>query len=108
VGWYERRWVVEDYHQCLKTGCRLEECQVQTAARLLRLLGLLSELSVRLLQLRDLARRDPERSAREVLNADVLAIALILSHLTNENLFETVSQISSWMIDHYRGHYVGH
>lgn len=20
VGWYECRWVVEDYHQCLKTG----------------------------------------------------------------------------------------
>ena len=33
VGWYEHRWVVEDYHQCLKTGCRLEERQAQTAAR---------------------------------------------------------------------------
>jgi hypothetical protein len=65
---------VEDYHQCLKTGCHLEECQVQSAERLIRLLGLLSPLAVRLLQLRDLARRDPERPAYEVLDADLLAI----------------------------------
>lgn len=23
--WYRCRWVVEEYHQCLKTGCRLEQ-----------------------------------------------------------------------------------
>jgi hypothetical protein len=74
VGWYEHRWVVEDYHQCLKTGCRLEERQVQTADRLIRLLGLLSPLAVRLLQLRDLARREPERPAHEVLDKDLLVI----------------------------------
>jgi len=74
VGWYEHRWIVEDYHQCLKTGCRLEERQVQSAERLIRLLGLLSPLAVRLLQLRNLARRDPERPAHEVLDADLLAI----------------------------------
>jgi len=74
VGWYEHRWVVEDYHQCLKTGCRLEGRQVQSADRLIRLLGLLSPLAVRLLQLRDLSRREPERPAPEVLEADVLAV----------------------------------
>jgi hypothetical protein len=74
VGWYEHRWVVEDYHQCLKTGCRLEERQVQSAERLIRLLGLLSKLPVRLLQLRDLGRQEPERPAHEVLEADLLAV----------------------------------
>lgn len=74
VGWYEHRWTVEDYHQCLKTGCRLEERQLQSAARLIRLLGLLSPLAVRLLQLRDLARGEPQRPAHEVLDADLLAI----------------------------------
>lgn len=74
AAWYECRWVVEDYHQCLKTGCRLEERQVQSADRLRRLLGFLSPLAVRLLQLRDLSRREPERPAREVLDADLLAV----------------------------------
>jgi hypothetical protein len=35
---------------------------------------LLSPLAVRLVQLRDLARRDPELPAQEVLEADVLAV----------------------------------
>ncbi|GHO42311.1 hypothetical protein [Ktedonospora formicarum] len=34
----------------------------------------LSPLAVRLLQLRDLARRDPERPAHEVLDPDLLAV----------------------------------
>ena len=74
VGWYEHRWIVEDYHQCLKTGCRLEERQLQSADRLIRLLGLLSPLAVRLLCLRDLARRALERPAHEVFEPDLLAI----------------------------------
>jgi DDE family transposase len=50
--WYRARWRVEDYHHCLKTGCRIEVRQVQSSERLIRLLGLLSPLAVRLLQLR--------------------------------------------------------
>jgi len=73
VGWYACRWGVEDYHQCLKTGCRLPARQVQQTARFIRLLGLLSPVAVRLLQLRDLSRREPERPAHEVMHADVLA-----------------------------------
>lgn len=74
VGWYECRWIVEEYHHCLKTGCHLEERQVQTADRLIRLLGFLSLLAVRLLCLRDLARRTPEQPAHEVLDPELLAI----------------------------------
>lgn len=74
VGWYECRWVVEDYHQCLKTGCRIEARQMHTADRLIRLLGLLSPVAVRLLQLRDLSRREPDRPAHEVMDANLLAV----------------------------------
>jgi Transposase DDE domain len=28
VEWYQHRWLVEDYHQCLKSGCRIEERQL--------------------------------------------------------------------------------
>lgn len=65
---------MQEYHQCLKTGCRIEERQVQSADRLMRLLGLLSPVAVRLLHLRDLGRREPERPASDVLEADVLAV----------------------------------
>src|SRR5579885_983970 len=74
VGWYECRWVVEDYRQCLKTGCRIEGRLMHTADRLIRLLGLLSPVAVRLLQLRDLSRQQPDRPACEIVPPDLLAV----------------------------------
>ncbi len=74
VEWYRHRWLVEDYHQCLKSGCRMEERQLQTVDGLVRLLGLLSPLAVRLLQLRGYARSEPERPAHEVIEPLMLAV----------------------------------
>src|SRR5437764_9321273 len=45
VDWYRHRWLVEDYHQCLKSGCRIEQRQLQSVDGLIRLLGLLSPLA---------------------------------------------------------------
>lgn len=66
IEWYELRWVIEEYHKCLKTGCAMEERQLETAARLQALLGLLAVVAVRLLQLRTLSRTDPSRPALEI------------------------------------------
>ena len=74
VNWYRQRWLVEDDHQCLKNGCRIEERQVQTVDGLIRLLGLLSPLAVRLLQIRAAARADPGRPAQEVIEPLLLAV----------------------------------
>ncbi len=74
VDWYRHRWLVEDYHQCLKSGCRIEERQLQSVDGLIRLLGLLSPLAVRLVQIRGFARSEPERPAREVVEPLMLAV----------------------------------
>jgi hypothetical protein len=74
VDWYGSRWLAEDYHQCLKSGCRIEERQLQTVDGLFRLLGLLSPLAVRLLQIRGYARSQPERPAHEVIEPLMLAV----------------------------------
>ncbi len=74
VDWYGHRWLDEDYHQCLKSGCRIEHRQLQTVDGLMRLLGLLSPMAVRLLQVRALAREDPERPANEVIEPLMLAV----------------------------------
>lgn len=60
IGWYEKRPLVEEYHKCLKTGCRIEHRQYKTSARLERVTGLLSIVAVRLLQLKSVARTDPK------------------------------------------------
>lgn len=66
VSYYERRPTIEDYHKCLKTGCSVERRQYEKAARLERVVGLLSITAVRLLQLRTAARETPDRPAQEV------------------------------------------
>src|SRR5260221_6378312 len=66
VDWYQHRWLVEDYHQCLKSGCRMEERQGPRVYGLIRLWGLLCPLAVRLLQIRGYAREEPDRPSSDV------------------------------------------
>jgi hypothetical protein len=61
---YQKRWRIEEWHKCLKTGCSVTARQLQTRARLEPLLALLSIQAVRLLSLKDLARHAPETPAR--------------------------------------------
>ena len=37
VEWYAHRWLVEDYHQCLKSGCRIQPRQLHTVEGLMRM-----------------------------------------------------------------------
>lgn len=74
VEWYAMRWTIEEYHKCLKTGCAIEQRQLTTADRLERLLGFLAIVSVRLLQLRTLARTDPTTPADPVVPATMLHV----------------------------------
>ena len=86
VQWYRQRWIVEEYHQCLKTGCQIEARQIQTYEGLRTVLGFLAPLAVRLLQLRDHARQEPERLAQEMFPADVVKVMAHLAHVSSEHL----------------------
>jgi hypothetical protein len=86
AAWYTCRWLVEDYHQCLTTGCRVERRQFQTGDRLLRRLGLCAPLAVRLLQRREGARLSPQRPAHEVLPGELLAVVAAVAGLAPAQL----------------------
>jgi hypothetical protein len=64
--YYEKRWLIEEYHKALKSGCRLEARQYETAKRLEAVAGVLCVVAVRLLQLKTMARDEPQRPAEEV------------------------------------------
>lgn len=66
IGYYERRPIIEDYHKCYKTGCKVESRQYQTAERLERVAGLLSVVAVRMMQLRTAACETPDRPATDI------------------------------------------
>ena len=76
IGSYEKRWLIEEWHKALKTGCGVERRQLHTSPGLEALTGVLSVVAVRLVQMRELGRREPERPAREL----VPTVALELVH----------------------------
>jgi len=63
IGWYELRWVIEEWHRVLKEGCRLEKAQLDDAEDIKRLAAVKGPIAVRLLQLRDLV--DEQTSGSE-------------------------------------------
>lgn len=79
IAWYERRWIVEEYHKAKKTGCRIEDMQFTTTARLEPAIALLSIVAVTLLNLRD-ASRHPDaktRRATTVMSKDYVDVLSI-------------------------------
>lgn len=67
AGYYEQRWLIEEYHKAQKTGCRITDRQLSSPDRLEASTGLLSIVAVRLLQLKTVALADPDRQAKKVI-----------------------------------------
>jgi hypothetical protein len=58
TGWYECRWVIEEYHKAQKTGCAIEDLQFTSSQALQPMIALLSVVAVTLLNLREAARNE--------------------------------------------------
>lgn len=58
---YERRWLIEEYHKALKSGTKVEESQLATAAKITALQGILGVVAVRLLNAKLIARTHPDQ-----------------------------------------------
>ena len=76
VSWYAHRWVIEEFHKALKTGCQFEARQLETAAALQRLLALLSPIAARLLALRGVSRAHPDDAATTVVPVEVVTLVM--------------------------------
>ena len=70
VTWYSRRWLIERLHFVLKSGCRIEELQLETAARLQRALATYLIVAWQLLWLTYQARQEPEQPWTVVLDTE--------------------------------------
>ena len=79
VSWYECRWLCEEYHMCLKTGCNVEASQLDDAHDIQRLLGFAIPIAVRLLQLKQLVHQTPDRLATDVVDPLMVQV-LALRH----------------------------
>lgn len=82
VGWYECRWIVEEYHKGMKTGCSIESPQFTTQERLQPAIALISIVTLTLLEMRDASRQSdaPSRLASELISDDYIWVLSAWRH----------------------------
>jgi hypothetical protein len=70
IEWYELRWIIEEYHKGMKTGCGIETLQFEKIHRLEPAIAVISAVATTLLRLRDAARAPDadRRPARDVVD----------------------------------------
>ncbi len=82
VDWYECRWIVEEYHKGMKTGCQIESPQFTTKERLQPAIALLSIVTLTLLAMRDASRRSDAKTRRasEIISSEYVSVLSAWRH----------------------------
>lgn len=108
IGYYTCRWVIEEWHRCLKEGCRIEASQLDDAGDIQRLGAVLAVVAVRLLEMRDLADAcDETATSPEALRERVPALyVLIVAGLAKVSP-ESLTPRQFWRTLAKRGGYLG-
>lgn len=77
---YVTRWLIEEYHKCLKTGLGADVLQLETADRLFAAISVMAVVAVRLLAMKEGARVESDApvkaSGLSVLELQVLSLIL--------------------------------
>lgn len=105
LGWYRRRWLIEDFHKAQKTGCRLEESQLQKPEAFVTLAAIAAVVAVRLLNLRhqaESAERADEPALRRFDALWVLVVCKLGKHpdpstLTVRQFYHTIAKQGGWL-----------
>jgi hypothetical protein len=72
---YGKRWTIEDFHKCYKTGCSIEKRQFDSRKTLANIIALLALPAVVLLRSRYFATTDPTLSIQKIIrNKETITI----------------------------------
>jgi hypothetical protein len=75
---YESRWLIEEFHMGIKTGCGVEARQVETGHALRNLLAIATPIATQLLRLRHAARASQTTAATAVLSSRQVEVLRVL------------------------------
>lgn len=70
IGFYKMRWTIEIYHRVLKSGCKVEDCRLETFERLQRCITLYSVIAWRLFWMTKINQIDPQKECTEVFSPE--------------------------------------
>lgn len=74
ISHYRSRWVIEEFFKALKSGCEIEQLQLESYDALVNALAMFVPIAWRALQMRSLARTEPNAPAEAVLSKTELAV----------------------------------
>jgi hypothetical protein len=80
VGYYSQRWLIERFHFTLKSGCAIEQLQLESVERLRAALAVMSIVAWRLLWLLYHSRAEPSASAQEFLQPHEWQVLYVKEH----------------------------
>ncbi len=86
INWYSARWIIEEYHKCLKTGCAIEKRQLRTKTGLFAILGFLGVIATKLLELKFVTRHNSNELAKKYIPSIDLQIICSHFHLQKDHI----------------------
>ena len=102
IKYYKHRWIIEEYHKCIKTGCKVEEKQLKQNFRLKNFLGIANIVALNILLLRDFARLHPNIYAKEIIES--LKVDILMKYFkindknpTMEKYVKTLAQLGGFI-----------
>lgn len=81
--YYAARWTIEDYHKTLKSGLKAEDLQLETAHGLFAAIAIMSIVAIRVLDLREKGRINPDGPPEES-GLDELELKVLSKYLKRE------------------------
>ena len=84
IGYYRLRWLIEEYHKILKTGCTIEQCCLEDTEAMFRYITLYSVIAWRLFWIVRVQRVNPEAPCTEGLAESEWKALYCYVHKTNK------------------------
>lgn len=99
IAWYCCRWQIEVFHKIIKSGCRVENCCLQTAQRLQNYIALMCVIAWRLHWLTYLNRTEPDLPCTHILTTVEWQALYMCIHKTTKfpKTPPTVRQAVRWI-----------
>jgi hypothetical protein len=99
VAWYCCRWQIEVFHKIIKSGCRVEDCLLQTAQRLQNYITLMCIVAWRLHWLTYINRTEPDLPCTHLLTTVEWQALYMRIHKTTKfpKTLPTVRQAVRWI-----------
>jgi len=99
IRWYKVRWNIEVWHKVLKSGCRVEDCRLETGTKLTRYLTLMSVIGWRVFWMVQMNRHHPDADCTVVLTEHEWKALYASIHRTTQlpETLPSVGQAIRWM-----------